>query len=132
MGRSRGVREERTDHTKLFSRTLAGFGLTRHQKVHFSTYDGKLELQCTRNGFKTLHFVQGLSRTPLLFIPRYLTNMFFEHILQTKRNLENLKISKIDPGKLDDSFFFPKKCQNFCETLTFLSFLSPIQTLTIS
>ena len=25
-----------------------------------------------------------------------------------------------------------KKCQNFCETLKFLSFLSPIQTLTIS
>ena len=43
MGRSRGVREERTDHTQLFSRTFAGFGLTGRQKVHFSTFDGKLE-----------------------------------------------------------------------------------------
>ena len=38
--------------------------------------------------FKTLHFVQGLSWTPLLFIPRYLTNIFPEHILQ-KKNLHN-------------------------------------------
>ena len=30
---------------------------------------------------KTFHFVQGLSRTPLLFIPRYLTNIFFENHL---------------------------------------------------
>ena len=55
---------------------------------------------------KTLHFVPGLSRTPLLFIPRYLTNLFFQHILQKEtisRN-ENLKISKVDPGRLVDSF----------------------------
>ena len=30
---------------------------------------------------KTLHFVQGLSRTPLLFVPRYLTNIFSEKIV---------------------------------------------------
>ena len=39
---------------------------------------------------KTFHFVQGLSRTPLLFIPRYLTNIFSENSLQ-KENLENQK-----------------------------------------
>ena len=38
---------------------------------------------------KTIHFVPGLSGTPLLFIPRYLTNIFFKNILQKKRNLEN-------------------------------------------
>ena len=43
LGRSRGVRGEGTDHTKTLSRTLAGFGLTWHRKVHFSTFDGKLE-----------------------------------------------------------------------------------------
>ena len=41
--------------------------------------------------FKTLHFVQGLSRTPLLFIPRYYTNICFENILQK----ENYRESKI-------------------------------------
>ena len=39
---------------------------------------------------KTLYIVQGLSRTPLLFIPRYLTNLFFQTYFQ-KENLENRK-----------------------------------------
>ena len=47
---------------------------------------------------KTLHIVQGLSRTPLLFIPRYYTNIFFKNILQKEklenRKSENLKIQK--------------------------------------
>ena len=51
---------------------------------------------------KTLHIVQGLSRTPLLFIPQYLTNMFFKNMLQKEKlpTIGNLEISKIDPGKL--------------------------------
>ena len=45
---------------------------------------------------KTIHFVQGLSRTPLLFIPRYYTNICFEKILQNKKisRIENLGIWK--------------------------------------
>ena len=39
---------------------------------------------------KTFHIFQGLSRTPLLFIPRYLTSIIFGNIFQ-KRNLENRK-----------------------------------------
>ena len=48
--------------------------------------------------FKTFNFVQGLSRTPLLFIHRYLTNIFFKNVLQKKtlenRTSENLKFQK--------------------------------------
>ena len=70
LGRSRGVREERTNHTKLFSRTLAGSGLTWHQKVHFSTFDGKLESQCTRNCLQNLPFCPGSPHnTFILFYP---------------------------------------------------------------
>ena len=36
--RSGGVRGEGVEHTKILSRTLAGFGLTRHQKVNFSSF----------------------------------------------------------------------------------------------
>ena len=43
LGRSGGVRGDGTDHTKTFRRTLAGSGLTRPQKVDFSTFEGKLE-----------------------------------------------------------------------------------------
>ena len=38
-----GVREERTEHTIFFPRSFIGSGLTWHPKVHFSTFDGKLE-----------------------------------------------------------------------------------------
>ena len=39
----------------------------------------------------TFHIVQGLSRTPLSFIPRYLTNIFFHKFPANKKNLENPK-----------------------------------------
>ena len=54
---------------------------------------------------ETLHFVQGLSRIPLLFVPRYLTTRFSKNTVQ-KQNISkiaNLKISKFDSGKLVDS-----------------------------
>ena len=42
---------------------------------------------------KTFHFVPGLSRTPLLFIPRYLANIIFENMCQKKiSRIELLKI----------------------------------------
>jgi len=56
---------------------------------------------------KTLHFVQGLSRTPLLSIPRYLTNIFpkkYVAKIQKISRIDNLEISKVDPGKLVESF----------------------------
>ena len=37
---------------------------------------------------ETFHFVQGLSRTPLLFIPRYPTNIFKNKCFQ-KENIDN-------------------------------------------
>ena len=77
LGRSRGVQAERTDHTKTFRRTLAGFGLAWDQKVHFSTFDRNWNFNVLEMAFKALGFVQGLSRTPLLFISRYLTNICF-------------------------------------------------------
>ena len=51
---------------------------------------------------KNIHFVQGLSRTPLLFIPRYLTNIFFKIMFPQKNSIiENLKIWNFkNPGSL--------------------------------
>ena len=43
LARTGGVRGDGMDHTKTLSRTLAGFGLTWHRKVNFSTFDGKLQ-----------------------------------------------------------------------------------------
>ena len=49
LGVWEGVQEDRADHTKLLRRSFTGFGFTRHQKVHFSTFDGKLTFQCTKS-----------------------------------------------------------------------------------
>ena len=56
---SRGVQGDGTDHTKTQTQIFTRFGLTWHQKVHFSTFDGKLELQCTRNGPQNTPFYPG-------------------------------------------------------------------------
>ena len=89
LGRSRGVREERTDHTQLFRRTLAGFGLTWHRKVHFSTFSGHVTFQCTRNGIQNHPFCPGsLQDTFIIY-----SLIFQQHIFQTcffkKKHLEN-------------------------------------------
>ena len=36
--KSRGVQEDRTDHTNLFRRSFSGFGVTGHQKVDFHDF----------------------------------------------------------------------------------------------
>ena len=87
---------KRTERTQLFSRTLAGFGLTRRQKVNFSTFDGKLESQCTRNGPQTLHFVQGLSPGHFYYLFLDISPTYFptiEHLEIWKS--ENPKIEKL-------------------------------------
>ena len=79
----------------LFSRTSAGSGLTGRQKVHFSTFDGKLESQCTRNGPKNPPFCPGSLQNTFIVFPRYLTTRFPKIISQQKklenRTSENLK-----------------------------------------
>ena len=73
---------------------LHGLGKSTFQNCPVNWNFNVLEM-----ALKTVHFVQDLSRTPLLFIPRYLTIIFFKNNSQ-KENLENLAISKIDHGKL--------------------------------
>ena len=82
----------RMDHTKIFRRTLAGFGFSWHQKVHFSTFSGKLTSRCTRNGFQNPSFC-----------PRSLQNTFImdssishQHISRTYfANKTNLRIDNL-------------------------------------
>ena len=94
MGDRRSARNIRNFSVELWQDLV---GLTWHQKVHFPTFDGKLELQCTRNGPQNPPFCPGsLSRTPLLFITRYLTNINAKLISQKEQisRIANLKIQK--------------------------------------
>ena len=82
LRRSGGVQGDGTDRTKTQTQIFTRFGLTWHQKVHFSEY---WNFNVLEMALKTFHFVPGLSRTPLLFIPRYLTNIFFKNMLQKQK-----------------------------------------------
>ena len=105
MGRSRGVRGERT---KTFRRTLAGFGRTWNQKVHFSTFDGKLKLQCTRNGSQNPPYCPGsLQDTFIIY-----SSISHQHVFQkycAKNNIATVVFAKSvvfwapvsEPGFLD-------------------------------
>ena len=96
MGRSRGVRgSARTirRHSVELWQDLVLHGIRKSTFQHLTVNWNFNVLEMV---LKTLHFVQGPSRTPLLFIPRYRTNIFFENILQIEeisknRKYENLK-----------------------------------------
>ena len=96
LGRSRGVQGERTDHTKIFPRTLAGSGLTRRQKIYFSTFDGKLELQCARNGSQNLPFCPGsLQDTFIIY-----SSISHQHIFRRKQKRTGKHIEHRKSGHL--------------------------------
>ena len=84
---ARGIRS----YMQIFSR----FRLTWHRKVNFSTFSGKLTFQSTRNGPQNLPFCPGPLQDTFIIFPRYLTNIFFENIIQTifskKSKTENPK-----------------------------------------
>jgi len=70
---------------------LHGIGKSTFQHFPVNWHFNVLEMT-----LKTFHIVQCLYRTPLWSIPRYLTNIFPEHILQTNKisRIDNLKFSK--------------------------------------
>ena len=86
LGRSRCVRGERTEHTQLFSRTLAGFGLTRRQKVHFSTFAGRLKFQCTRNDTQNHPFCPGPPQNTFIICLRFVNLLLFQSMLYERQS----------------------------------------------
>ena len=104
FGRSGGVRGDGMDHTKTLSRTLAGFGLTWRRKVHFSTFDGKLE-----GSFMTKYPQIGFWISPK-------AKGFWLNGLRRKAILKNDPQNEIFVGKLGNlknSTFFAKMASLF-------------------
>ena len=77
------------EHTQLFFRTLAGFGLTWGQKVHFSTFSGKLTFQCTRNGPQKPQFYPGSLQDAFIIFPSISHQHIFQKYVVKTKNLEN-------------------------------------------
>ena len=79
------------------ARTIRNFSLELWQdlvllNVRKSTFQHltvNWHLNVLEMALKTLHFVKGLSRTPLLFIPRYYTNIFSKIFCKNKEYRES-------------------------------------------
>ena len=84
-------------HRHKFSRDLVLHGIGK------STFRKYWNFKVLEMALKTFHFVQGLSRTPLLFVPRNLATRFPKNSLQQTNKFgnhisENLKFK--NPGSL--------------------------------
>ena len=71
----RGFQEDRTD---LLLANFSRFGGTWGQKVHLSTFDGKLEFQCNRNGSRNPPFCPGSPQNTFIICLRYFKTTFFK------------------------------------------------------
>ena len=108
--RSRGVREDRTEHTKTFRRTLAGFGLTWCQKVNFSIFDGKLTFQCTRNCNQNHPFCPGSLQDTFIMYSLILHQRIFRKYFVPQKGLIIKKLEtwkSKNPGSLTGAQLFP-------------------------
>ena len=73
--------------------TMAGFGLTWHQKVHFSTFGGKLKFRCPRNGSQNHPFCPGsIQDTFIIYSSISHQHMFQKYFAKRNKPIENLKI----------------------------------------
>ena len=68
-------------HRNIFSRDVVLHGIERSTFQHFPA---NWPFKVVEMAIKTIHVVQGLSGTPLLFIPRYLTNIFSKIVSKQK------------------------------------------------
>ena len=106
LGRSGGVQGDRTDRTKTAPQIFARFGLTWHRQVHFSIFSGELTFQCSSNGPQNPQFCPGSLQDTFIIYSSISHQHIFQKCLAKRKisKIENLEISKVDPGKLVDSF----------------------------
>ena len=75
------------------------------EKNHFSTFSGKLTFQSSRNGSQNPPFCPGsLQDTFIIYSSISHQHNFQTYVAKKKSVIGNLEISKVDPGKLVDSF----------------------------
>ena len=75
-------------HTCKFSADLVLHGIEKSTFQHFPV---NWHFKVLEMALKTFHFVPGLSRTPLLFFLRYLTNIFSNIFSENKTRKPNIQ-----------------------------------------
>ena len=88
LGRSGGVQGDCTDRTNTQTQIFTRFGLTWHQKVHFSEI---LEFQCTRNGHQKLPFCPGSLQDTFIIYSSISHQPIVSNIFPRKMKIGNWK-----------------------------------------
>ena len=74
-----GVSRRTAPTVRCYLQSFSRFGGTWYQKVNFSTFDGKLTFQCTRNGLQNHQFCPGsLQDTFIIY-----SSISHQHIFRT-------------------------------------------------
>ena len=105
---SRGVQGDGTDRANTQTQIVTRFGLTWHQKVHFSEI---LEFQCTRNGPQNPPFCPGSLQDTFIIYSSISHQHIFPKICPSKIKTGNwksgnLKILKSDKLQQADGVLF--------------------------
>ena len=92
LRRSRGVQGDRTDRTKTQTQIFTRFGLTWHQKVHFSWFS---ECQCTRKGPQNLPFCPVSLQDTFIIYSSISHQHNFQKYFLNKIYIENRKFGNL-------------------------------------
>ena len=86
-----GVSRRTAPTIRSYLQSFSRFGGTWYQKVHFSTFSGKLTFQCTRNGPQNPPFCPGSLQDAFIIYSSISHQHICPNIFCTKMNLENRK-----------------------------------------
>ena len=113
-----GVSRRTAPTIRCYLQSFSRFGGTWGQKVHFSTFSGKLTFQSSRNGLQNPPYCPGSLQDTFIIYSSISHQHNFRKYFPKKANLENRKSENLK--------FQKPRFTNKCPVL------SPIQTLTIS
>ena len=103
-----GVSRRTAPTIRSYLQSFSRFGGTWNQKVHFSTFSGKLTFQCSKNGLQNPPFCPGsLQDTFIIYSSISHQHIFRKYFPNTKNSrIENLKIWNFKISSLLTSALF--------------------------
>ena len=86
-----GVSRRTAPTIRCYLQIFSRFGGTWYQKVHFSTFDGQLTFQCSRNGPQNLPICPGPLQDTFIIYSSISHQHIFQKYFANNNNLENRK-----------------------------------------
>ena len=91
-----GVSRRTAPTIRCYLQSFSRFGGAWYQKVHFSTFDGKLTFQCSRNGLQNPPFCPGFLQDTFIIYSSISHQHIFRKSFAKTTNLENQKSENLN------------------------------------